>query len=447
MTNKNKKLFFIVICIACVIALTINTSASQLSKEELTEKYGYLCDIYQNPDTSVYWAKEKIGDAAFMPYTGEITASGTENGYCYDVINNEFIRITGADYEQMDPNIEVLQIPDMILGMPVKEIGYQAFCRAGEHLVSLKEVVVPQSVEIIAERAFSRVFCGPKEVLEGMTTQEKKDSGYRINIPENVRFIGYRAYFCCAFAVCNNSGDDRVIHLPESLEYISAQAFDAEINSRLGETTIEVDMPESLVFMSSDSFWTNIYFGDLPVEITFVKYEDVFSDDIPKEYVPLMRSVLGKGFYNAKRNIITMQDVLRTFMEENGMVVPAVIARTHTYEAYTNEDTACFGKYHTRMDFWLDLASKNAPDLLPTIVSAGNTNHDAFNTSSEIHIAGDVNEDGTVDISDAVIVSRFCAGVSDIIISDTGLGYADVNYDGRVTLDDAITIVKQIVGT
>ena len=402
------------------------------------EKYSSLFEIYQNPDTTVYVAREKTDDAANMPNTGEITASGTENGYCYDVISDAFIRITGADYEQMDPNTEVLRIPDTVQGMPVKEIGYFAFCRAGEHLSSLKEVVVPQSVEIIGERAFSRVFCGPNEAMsDGMTAEEKKQ--YRINIPENVRFIGFRAFYCSAFAVCSQSEDARVIHLPESLEFLSSQAFVAgEIQSRfLSKDTIEVDMPESLVFMSYDGF-LGPSSGNLTPDIPFIKWEDVLSDDIPEAYLPLMRSAIGKGFYNAERNVVTMQDVLRKYLTENGMTVPDVIKRTHSYEAYTSEDSHYQG-YRTKMEYWLDLAARNAPELLPADAPA-----DRYGTFS---LYGDVNMDKVVDVSDAVMLARYCTGSPDVNISDAGLYYADVNNDGSVTPDDALAIVKKIAGT
>jgi hypothetical protein len=277
-----------------------------------------------------------------------------------------------------------------------------------------------------------------------MSVDEKKESGYRINIPENVRFIGYRAYFASAFAVANTSEDDRIIHLPESLEYLSAQAFDSEINSR-AYGKIELDMPESLVFMSDACFESglNWNYSTRPVIIHPYKYEDVFSEDIPEDYSPLMHSVLGKGFYRAERNIVTMKDILRSYLTENAIGITEISTRVYSYEHYASNDTACMG-YNSKMNYWLNLAEKYAPDLLPTAYFSNNDGIHNAQITAATTITGDVNGDSVVDISDAVTLARFCAEDNSIAVESSYFLNADANDDSRITLDDVNEILKII---
>ena len=57
---------------------------------------------------------------------------------------------------------------------------------------------------------------------------------------------------------------------------------------------------------------------------------------------------------------------------------------------------------------------------------------------------GDCNLDGSVDVSDCVMMLRFISGDSAMKISDTGLRNADCNDDGNVTEDDVTMILRYI---
>ena len=58
--------------------------------------------------------------------------------------------------------------------------------------------------------------------------------------------------------------------------------------------------------------------------------------------------------------------------------------------------------------------------------------------------AGDANLDCTVDVSDAVLASKFVSGDSSAVITDQGKQNADLNSDGNLTLDDVTVILKKI---
>lgn len=57
---------------------------------------------------------------------------------------------------------------------------------------------------------------------------------------------------------------------------------------------------------------------------------------------------------------------------------------------------------------------------------------------------GDVNTDEKVDVSDAVMLARYCAADREVRITLDGLNNADVNLDGFVSSEDLTTLLQQI---
>ena len=61
-----------------------------------------------------------------------------------------------------------------------------------------------------------------------------------------------------------------------------------------------------------------------------------------------------------------------------------------------------------------------------------------------VYYPGDVNVDKGIDVSDAVLLARFCAEDPDAAITRQGTINADVNADKNINGDDCITILKMI---
>ena len=59
---------------------------------------------------------------------------------------------------------------------------------------------------------------------------------------------------------------------------------------------------------------------------------------------------------------------------------------------------------------------------------------------------GDLNKDGTVNLADAIMLSRTLAGWNGYEITDALLPYADINNDGAVSLPDAILLSRHLAG-
>lgn len=60
--------------------------------------------------------------------------------------------------------------------------------------------------------------------------------------------------------------------------------------------------------------------------------------------------------------------------------------------------------------------------------------------------SGDVDQSGSVDVSDAVLLARYCLADPEAIISEKGLLCADVNCDGYIDTDDILDILQYIAG-
>ena len=59
-------------------------------------------------------------------------------------------------------------------------------------------------------------------------------------------------------------------------------------------------------------------------------------------------------------------------------------------------------------------------------------------------VAGDVTLDCSIDVSDAVLLARFCTEDSTAVITDQGKQNADVNGSGNIDLDDVTAILRKI---
>jgi hypothetical protein len=84
-------------------------------------------------------------------------------------------------------------------------------------------------------------------------------------------------------------------------------------------------------------------------------------------------------------------------------------------------------------------------DLEPYFCLSAEESEDAPLTGKNaLAVAGDVTLDCSVDVSDAVLLARFCAEDSNAFITDQGKQNADVNEDGNLTLDDVTAILRKI---
>jgi hypothetical protein len=162
------------------------------------------------------------------------------DGFWYVLREDGSASIVGAEQEYFKGK-EVLVIPSEIGGAAVKEIECGAFTSASIYFQDITEIVIPDSVEMIGEVAFSRALL---YIENG-----------KINLPDGVKVIGR-----CAFKECmqNLADEFNVIHVPESVEYLGCSAFgfwEDFYNSNVDSTkNYHLDMPDSLVLMEEQCF-------------------------------------------------------------------------------------------------------------------------------------------------------------------------------------------------
>lgn len=353
-------------------------------------------------------ASERCG-ADYAPQSGIVIGTGCENGFSYEILSDNTVRISGAVYSEFSDDCTVLQIPEKVSGLSVSAIGYGAFADAGSYLPNLEEISVPDCVKVIAERAFANAF-------------GTSDAGNcRVNIPESVRFIGYQAYMETAPAVVNSQQTDRIILLPESLEYISAQAFDSAVGSRtVGNRVkgaIEVRMPQSLVMMSDCIFHSDQIFGQSHY-IYGTRMRNTYLEDIPAEDLPLVKSFYGRGFYNDEANVFSMRDVLA----EDAETAEFVFGYDSLYDQTDG--------FEAPISVIRKEAEKHNPGLL---VGQESKNVPVLPAES---VKGDISGNGVLEMNDAVLFSRCLAENVNVFGGSAVPENADMNCDGFITGTD-----------
>lgn len=129
-----------------------------------------------------------------MPMTASLVShADTKNEYMGFVYECKDSSVAIVDYQGNNKHI---QIPSHIQGMPVVEIGENAF----ERCVELVSVTIPKTVSIIQKRAFS--FCENLEYLyiaNGVSVIEEEafvncDRLAEVALPSSITSVGYNAF-------------------------------------------------------------------------------------------------------------------------------------------------------------------------------------------------------------------------------------------------------------
>ena len=344
------------------------------SREELLAKYGYL--LLTEPSFNYIGGQyveeeypyrfEAHGDAAYMPKTGEVMRSGKADGFRFEILDTGKARINGLDDAEIDTKAETLIIPNTIDGCMVTEIGYRAFENCYKKMPALKEIRIPDSVEIIAEGAFCDAF-NYDSCRSGSGENQKVPKfpeDIKINIPENVVFIGYEAYKYDISAISNAQNKDRIIHLPETLEYISCSALGCVYRRFQGG--FEIDMPESLVCMS-DYCFDQYYPHNGLTKRRYIKPTIGDVSEFREEDLPLIMNYINAGFYQGEQNIVTFGELYGA----------TVVAQEQTANYWYGNPSSLVPddklEYHNITSLFAGAiadAAKYAPEYLPENVRA-----------------------------------------------------------------------------
>lgn len=109
------------------------------------------------------------------------------------------------------------------------------------------------------------------------------------------------------------------------------------------------------------------------------------------------------------------------------------------YAVIPPEGTSFPEHYALAMELYEQFAL--TPNAFPT---PNETENPPLTGQNALAVAGDINIDCSIDVSDAVLLARFCVEDATANITQTGLGNADYDGDGMTTILDVTAILRKI---
>ena len=271
--------------------------------------------------------------------------------------------------------VESIDIPSEIESYSITSISQAAFCGNG----NLRSVKLPPTIEIIGPEAF--FCCG---------------NLHTITIPEKVSVISDKAFTGC--------GSLKSISLPSSIKFIGEHAF-----QETGLTSFSIP-PKLTSIQPHLLYWCpDLKHVDIPSSIKSIGQGAFADTGLESVVIPRAVEYIGPWAFSGCSSLMQIE-------------IQATTPPTLYYESFTNYSVplklpkGCLEIYQTA-DVW-----SNFYNMIEIDVSSG-----------------DVNHDGTVNISDIMATVNHILGISlDIFFEEE----ADVNGDGIITISDVIDIVN-----
>ena len=403
----------------------------------------------------------------------------TYEGLYYNVTDTGEIEIARC-YEY----VRKVNIPIEIDGKFVTSIGKEAF----SNCTGLTEITIPDSVTSIGGRAFSGctslteitipdgvtsiesgTFSGCTSLTEITLPDSVTDiegqyyDGYsyygafsrctsltEITIPDSVTSIGE-----CVFSGCTGLTE---ITISDSVKYIGEEAFKDCTNLK------------SITFLGSKTGIKEGAFSNCDADIKFTT-EDTYGQEgevvsvatnVTQLTVKHKEGKIPAGAYKDGKRLkeVTLEEGI-TLIEDDAfancdnlekIVIPKSVTGIHymafTYDTkltmYGYKDT--YAERYAEM-FGFPFVALDDSDTPPvTTTTTTSTTETTTTTAAPITgglVCGDINLDGRVDITDAVLLNKFCSGA--ITLDDTAKKNADCNGDGEPGSGDAVVLLQFLV--
>lgn len=233
------------------------------------------------------------------------TAPGPEDttDIDFDVIIDGSIVCTlseTGDYYIVTDYLEIVEtiiiIPDTVNGIPIKEIGPEAFY----HAENIFEVYLPLSIEKIDEYAFA--YCKNLQKIElregldiiGQYAFSNCTSLTEVTIPDGVQIVSWGMFEYCSSL--------QKVHIPDSVKIINARAFCSCNNLK------EIALPDTLERICSEAFRGSLDGVDLviPGSVKTIEGNSFYSSLITSAYVPDGVTEIGGYAFGECLNLTSM---------------------------------------------------------------------------------------------------------------------------------------------
>lgn len=274
----------------------------------------------------------------------------------------------------------VVTLPDSYAGMPVNGVLSECFAQSG-----VTSVTIPDSYQFIGNYAFYN--CGELKTVSFPSTLSSigmgafAQSGVESADLSETKLDTISSY---TFQDCAALTE---VELPASTKIIGINAF-----ARSGLE--EIVLPYGVTVLGDGCFTdTALTYAELPESLTTIG-ADAFRNDTALTELYIPDSVTSIGAYALYP-----------------MSVRGTLSVTYFEDSYADE--YCYENFVT-------------------------------STRSYQKIMGDSNLDGSVDINDATVIQRHCAGIEHL--SQPGKATADADRDGKITVNDATTVQKHLAG-
>lgn len=327
-------------------------------------------------------------------------------------------------------------VKKVVLPPNLKEIGEKAFIRS-----SITELVLPDTVERIDDDAFYGCY-DLKKVVFSNNLQEIGDRAFYMSGLESISFpASLRTIGDCAFEFCTMK---TAVEIPENVTSMYFSAFrHSNLDFYARTMTLKFYNPD-IRFLDDPATLAADYSltdGGDPVWLYdryyIYGYEGSTAQALAEEHgirffkFPKPSEPEQPELPDIPAQTMTFSNLLpNTVYNFYDLLGDEIIAENLLYlaQGVSDETGALTVRYRSRSDDtdakkYVKCASAEKP------VST---------------IKGDVNGDFVVDVSDAVLLARFCAEDIEADVSAQGKQNADVNKDGNITGDDVIAILRKI---